>query len=163
MGRETPYFPPLLFFGSCSIFCVVKTENQSFSAPKQQGTRLLRRLVVPIIHHAWNHGSLQEPWSLMSLESECTLKDDLDWVQYILFYYYYFLFWVTVDLEHAWGAIAEAARNEGGSLSEEKTLPAPISPGPLICMRVALRKERRPLAVTTTRESWTSCKCKAME
>ena len=54
MGRETPYLSPLSFFGSCSIFCVVKTENQSFSAPKQQGTRLLRSLVVPI--------SSMNPW-----------------------------------------------------------------------------------------------------
>ena len=108
-GEKRLTFPLFHFLALVPFFCVVKTENQSFSAPKQQGTRLLRSLVVPI--SSMNPWITAGAWSLMSLESvACTLKERpwLSTVHFILLSL--FFCWVTVDLEHAWGAIAETAR-----------------------------------------------------
>ena len=76
-GGKRLTFPLFHFLALVPFFCVVKTENQSFSAPKQQGTRLLRSLVVPI--------SSMNPWitagAMIPDEfrvSRVLLKNDLD-------------------------------------------------------------------------------------
>ena len=145
-GNALP-FPSFIFLAVVPFFCVVKTENQSFSAPKQQGTRLLRMLVVPISSmNPWITAGAMTPdefrirvYSLRTILTE-----------YCTFYFIIIIFLLSHGRFRARMGSDRRSREdyEGGSLSKEKTLPAPISPWPLICMRMALRKERRPLAVT---------------